>query len=493
MPPSSPARPPRSPRPPRPPALQAAAYGKGLCTAFDARGFVEACRTLRVLHTLRAPEVGLPLTAQQYARLTPDVLVDRLVARHRHHLALQVCEYLGLRDERVVVHWACEHLRSDAAKRLSDDELRGAVETKLGRCPTASFTRVAAAANAAGRRRLATMLLAREPLASEQVKALLAMGEPELALQKATATNDADLVYLVLLRLLKALPAAGPAGQGQQEHFFRLVHTYPAASRLLKEYYRHATGRSGRASLHAFCTWQRSYGEAATLAAAQAYKQGSLEGRCEVLKEARDLFAQSRDLGFHQRCTEDQLELLATQRALEQRFGLSSEEEALADSSVSDTMFELIALAARRPHDAGELMAEAAKLQKKFKIPDRRFWHVRIRALATSGQFDIMRRFASETKPPVGYRPFIKACLAHGQPREAEHYIAKLPANERAAAYLGIKSFKLAYAALTNPKLGPPDRLVVRDLLLALRADPEGESSGLLGPVTELLTRLSER
>ena len=57
------------------------------------------CRKLRVLNAVRAPGTdgggdapvgpGLPLTAQQYERLTADALVDRLVTRHHHLLALK--------------------------------------------------------------------------------------------------------------------------------------------------------------------------------------------------------------------------------------------------------------------------------------------------------------------------------------------------------------------------------------------------------------------
>ena len=80
--------------------MQAAAYGKGFCAeAFDSDEFVAMCRKLRVLNAVRAPGnesgdgpdgPGLPLTSQQYERLTADALVDRLVTRHHHLLALKV-------------------------------------------------------------------------------------------------------------------------------------------------------------------------------------------------------------------------------------------------------------------------------------------------------------------------------------------------------------------------------------------------------------------
>jgi len=36
------------------------------------------------------------------------VLVDRLVNRRQHLLALRIAEYLKMKVDRILVHWACE-------------------------------------------------------------------------------------------------------------------------------------------------------------------------------------------------------------------------------------------------------------------------------------------------------------------------------------------------------------------------------------------------
>lgn len=88
--------------------LKAASYGKAFCPEADPTEFVDTSRKLRVLNEVRKPAVGLPLTVQQYNRLTPEVLVGRLTMRKHHFLALRICELLKLKNERVLVHWACE-------------------------------------------------------------------------------------------------------------------------------------------------------------------------------------------------------------------------------------------------------------------------------------------------------------------------------------------------------------------------------------------------
>jgi hypothetical protein len=41
------------------------------------------CRILRVLNAVRHPDIGIPITYGQYCKLEADVLVDRLINRHR--------------------------------------------------------------------------------------------------------------------------------------------------------------------------------------------------------------------------------------------------------------------------------------------------------------------------------------------------------------------------------------------------------------------------
>jgi hypothetical protein len=49
-------------------------------------------------------------------------------------------------------------------------------------------------------------------------------------------------------------------------------------------------------------------------------------------------------------------------------------------------------------------------------VPEKRFWHIKVKALAASGQWEALRQFAAEKKSPVGYKPFAQACIAHRQP-----------------------------------------------------------------------------
>jgi hypothetical protein len=49
------------------------------------------CRILRVLNAVRHPEVGIPLTFDQYHKLEAEVLVDRLINRHSNNYHPILC------------------------------------------------------------------------------------------------------------------------------------------------------------------------------------------------------------------------------------------------------------------------------------------------------------------------------------------------------------------------------------------------------------------
>lgn len=74
--------------------------------------------------------------------LTPDILVNRLIARREYLLALRICDYLKLSKNRVLVHWACTKVTSGQ----QDDQVRAAVVAKLAGVPGISYAEIADAA-----------------------------------------------------------------------------------------------------------------------------------------------------------------------------------------------------------------------------------------------------------------------------------------------------------------------------------------------------------
>lgn len=45
----------------------------------------------------------------------------------------------------------------------------------------------------------------------------------------------------------------------------------------------------------------------------------------------------------------------------------------------------------------------AEKLRLEYKVPDRRFWWLRLKALAELGEWGEMEKFSKVKKSPIGY------------------------------------------------------------------------------------------
>ena len=326
--------------------MKAASYGKSFCADSDAAEFVEVARRLRVLNDIRKPDVGLPLTMQQFLRLTPDVLVSRLTIRCHHFLALRICDLLKLKNDNVLIHWGCEKIiRLAATTTMSDEQIRDVIRSKLRpyeyatsgaltsssyrshsssntatsnnanlrRRKKISYLEIATAAYSMGRRRLATMILDMVQNPADQVPLLLSMHEDELALQKAVNSEDTDLVYMTLFHLERS--------RTDLESFYRLVHLHPEAVALLKLFFKHSkVTTTDRSVLHKFLIFSRNYLEAGFIALRMAhFHTGDYDVQTKVMKEAAYLFSQTKDLAVYKGIVDEQLDLLDTQKALDSK------------------------------------------------------------------------------------------------------------------------------------------------------------------------------
>lgn len=420
--------------------LRAAAYGKSFCQVGDfvADGFVDVCRALRIINNLRCPDPGVWLTWSQYEVVMPSSLVNRLLARHKHALALSILQHLSIRHDLVLVHWACVKLNKKIVQVDMDETLRDMIRSRLVYYRHGvSYIQVAATADRLDRRRLATMLLDYDVQASQQLKLLLRMDEYELALQKAVNSFDVDATHLVLNRLLaKCTKPTLRNGSGQQAAL-----TPPAA-----EICRLACVAHGANFDFPGLTQDpshTSYPNDWNMLISAAYQQPMINSRLERLQQAIELpGSHGMDSQFAPRLTDGHITLLRLQIELEARFGLGC----FLDMSLLETLYNLFALGASQPSNVNALQYEAHQLSRQFKVPDRCYYYVKIRSLAASGQRELLRSFADERKPPVGYLPFVRAGLEFGHPvLEVAMYVGRLASAEaRFEYYVHLKMWQRA-------------------------------------------------
>uniref|UniRef100_A0A061RIB2 Protein VACUOLELESS1 n=1 Tax=Tetraselmis sp. GSL018 TaxID=582737 RepID=A0A061RIB2_9CHLO len=415
--------------------LKAACYGKAFCPDFPSGAIYDVVRTLRVLNCLWMPEHGLPITAEQLSALSMPVLVARLTASRRHLLALRVSQFVGLPEEPVLTHWACARIA--AASQVPDVDLAKQLLEKLRPCPDIRYAAIAAHAQSHGRKQLAVTLLNHEPRASQQVPLLLSLGEEEQALDKAIASGDTDMAYLVLFHMYRE-----PSRQLQD--FLSVIRTRPAAMSLFTAYCRRTEpelmktvylshgindgvaammfedavrvralhmGHSGRPG-----TSSSASGAGGHLHVPGLTGDGGPIDVVRTLEKASGEYGSSKEYAFQQKATDEFARLCRLQAHLEKETGQSL----FAGLSVAETLQVAVSL--------GNSKA-VAQLRSEFKVPDKHFWWIKLRTLSRAKDWDALEAFARERKvPPIGIEPFIHACRAHEAPQHVvAGMIARVP------------------------------------------------------------------
>ncbi|KAJ1547872.1 hypothetical protein HK405_004735, partial [Cladochytrium tenue] len=187
-------------------------------------------------------------------------VVNRLVNRNHHFLALKICDYMKLNKDRILVHWACS--------KLLDYEVK----------------------------------------AAHQVPLLMSMDQDDRALTKAIESGDTDLVYAVILHIKRKHPIA---------EFFRLLEGKPLAMSLVENY----AHQQDIQLLKDFYGQDDRRTERANLALEESLQQTSLQLRVSKLKETAGLYQEDKERTFEVKAVEDQIKLLQAQAVLERETG----------------------------------------------------------------------------------------------------------------------------------------------------------------------------
>jgi len=81
------------------------------------------------------------------------------------------------------------------------------------------------------------------------------------------------------------------------------------------------------------------------------------------------------------------------------------------------------------------LRKQADKLKVDFKVPEKRFWYVKMKALVELKDWEGLESWSGK-KSPIGFEPFVNHLLAMGCHREALRYVAKCEARSRVELYV---------------------------------------------------------
>ncbi|KDQ58687.1 hypothetical protein JAAARDRAFT_57575 [Jaapia argillacea MUCL 33604] len=443
--------------------LNVAKFGRSFLDLYDPSDFVNMGHALKVLNAVRFYEIGIPITYTQYTHASPAQLVSRLTARNLHLLALRISTYLSLPPDAVLKHWACAKIArskptatgSGKESELSgDDEVCNMIVDKFEKLGGGgvSYADIAKRAWEVGRTGLATKLLDHEPRASDQVPLLLNMKEDRLALTKAVDSGDTDLVYHVLLHLHKSMPLGS---------FFRLIEDggdqLAPAGELLQVYAR----EQNRDMLRDFYYSDDRRVESAVLCLEEAATMTDPSAKITSIKAAQKFFSEDKERGFEAKMMDEYSRLLAFQQQLEKEV---DGKISFFGQNVNETLTTCL---------MNGMSKRADKLKADFKIPDKRFWFVKLHALTATRDFEGLDAFAKSRRSPIGYEAFVRHLVEKGHGKEASTYVARCDANKRVDLYVECGEWRMAgkeckergdKVKMEQLKKSCPNTLIAREL-----------------------------
>ncbi|KAF8764583.1 Vacuolar protein sorting-associated protein like [Argiope bruennichi] len=370
--------------------LRAASFGKNFIPDMNPEPFVQMCQTLRVLNAVRVNVIGLPITYTQLEFLTIPVLLDRLVLRRHYAYAICICQYLKIPDtegaSRILDHWACYKVKRT---NLDPEQTARDIAEKLGTTPGISYAEISNKAMDYGHPSLAVKLLDYETRASEQWRHRFDLFCDSLFEDNSLFKGDFHMK-------IRQFPVA---------HNLYLKLCKEQDLELLRENYFQESD---------FNTEGHCY-------VIESYQTQRIERHTSALQEALNSYKKAKN-DFGTQITEEQLKLLKYQNTYEEKF-----HESFKHLSLHQTMKQLL---------IHREFKHAEELRKEFKVPDRRFWWLQITVLADGGDWLELEKFSRSKKSPIGYEPFVDACVKHDNVYEAKKYLSKVKEENKVKYYI---------------------------------------------------------
>lgn len=357
--------------------LKSASFGKSVLELYNSDDFVDMCERLRILNAVRDHHIGMPVSYDQYLRLTPERLIDRLMSRYEYLLAIRISEYLHLPTDKIYIHWASQKVKNSTE---DDSKICNLVVKRLEGKRGISFERIAQSAYDEGRSYLATQLLEHEPRAGKQVPLLLTMEEDTIALDKAIESGDTDLILYVLAQLKRKLPLST---------FFRVINHRPAAYALVET---SAKGQDMELLKDLYYQDDRPI-DSSNLSFLDALGEENIPERIEKIKVASHIVQDSKDpvLQLQHKSLLEAAKLIKIQESMDKEISDHAEYVGL---SVNETIYRLI--------ESG-YGKRAAKIQSEFKVPDKIYWWIRLRGLVAKRDWGELEEVGKVKKSPIGW------------------------------------------------------------------------------------------
>jgi hypothetical protein len=466
--------------------LKASIFGRQFSTMSTVVGsslFVNSAGLIRLCYALNSPEIGIPISVPQLMALGPrsqaggGFLVQCLAGRGLFSLALRVAKWLGVSNGPVINRWACALIGS--SDNLPDREL---CETIMQRVPqNHSLAEIARFAyKEVGRKKLATLLLQREPNVHNQVELLLNLDSEELAIQKSLEAEDIDLIHVCFdsliasqkslhelitmkssnlsnaqVTLMLSLVQARYYSESKYDELCKLLQTIPGSDLLMAD-----------SALELACNKFSSLGPNPSLSKSEEsadWVQYSAERFAECVSAPSVVSVNPGQLltNSPQGCQStasllaECSQLIRAQVQLEKTAaskGWPRGPHKFVGLSLDETLRRLVLLNEN---------VEAENLRTKRKVSDGKWWEFRVRTLLTTeGRIEEGISFANSVVPPStdcrGYKVVVETLLSLKRDDLALPFIKKLKPKKQVEIYNQLGLFEDARAAELQRPSGMP-------------------------------------
>ena len=166
--------------------------------------------------------------------------------------------------------------------------------------------------------------------------------------------------------------------------------------------------------LKKFYSTFRMFSEAGNMTVMEAYRAETPRDRINGLDLAQTFYQREPKSAFWVQACKEQMKLFEYQV----REGKEPGKGVIIDMSISN-LIEYYTMEGNN--------RRIAQLVSDFGVPDRRVWAVQVRAYASSNQWESLFKLAQSKKySPIGYEPFVEACVEKGNSAEAVKYIVRM-------------------------------------------------------------------
>eukprot|EP01083_Nonionella_stella_P097865 275155_1 len=145
----------------------------------------------------------------------------------------------------------------------------------------------------------------------------------------------------------------------------------------------------------------------------ESYAAKNWKERIHNLESAMQFFKREKSNQFLFQSVKEEHQLLEFEHKMEQK----EPETELIDMSVNELISHYIKT---------DQLKKAKSVKKKFNVPDKRFWHIHVRTLASERAWSELEKVVSSVKkPPIGFLPIAELCLKGRNQAEAIKYVKR--------------------------------------------------------------------